>query len=182
MRASASRLSPLGGGVMRAQIPERLHHLGASHAMSAEPLSEWFQRVGHTPALAIPSSALWRGYIGDWEIVNDRLYLVGINACFEDGTPVRLVDWFPGFSERVFAHWFSGDLRLPQGKRLAAPQSGQNRLHERDHCLRLLRGVVIHAWTRHNGVPEAGARWAWGRAVGSAPACEAQPTPPRRRA
>lgn len=168
MRALST--SPSGQGVVGAQIPERLRFLGEGHAMAAEPLGDFFTRVGHTPAFAIHSTALWRGYIGDWEIVNDRLYLIGINASFEDGTPVRLVDLFPGFNERVFAHWFSGDLRLAQGRPLAGVHAGHANGHERDLCLRLQRGVLVHVWTRHTGRVEWEGPWGDGpRPAPSAP-------------
>ena len=50
---------------------------------------------------------------GSLEIVDDRLYLVGMNASPFEDEPVPLERLFPGHGDRVFAHWYSGTLRVP---------------------------------------------------------------------
>ena len=35
-----------------------------------------------------------------------------------DAVPATLETVFPGFPDRVFAHWYSGTIRLPQSRRL----------------------------------------------------------------
>lgn len=115
---------------MTAQIPERLNYQGEEVAMCTNPLSDYFALGGIKPRFESNCTALWRGYVGRWEIVDDRLYLIGLNGMLRDGSQASLVTIFPEFSDRVFAHWFYGTIRLPQGKRLnsstwatAAPSS-----------------------------------------------------------
>ena len=103
---------------MTAQIAERLRYQGEDVAMCTNPLSDYFAMGGTNPRFESNCTALWRGYVGSWEIIDDRLYLIGLNGTLEDGTDASLATIFPGFPDRVFAHWYSGTIRLPQGKQL----------------------------------------------------------------
>ena len=51
--------------------------------------------------------------------MDDRLYLVGINAAAFRDESVPLERLFPGHGDRVFAHWHGGTPRVPQGRLLA---------------------------------------------------------------
>ena len=103
---------------MTAQIAERLNYLGEDVAMCTNPLSDYFAMGGTNPRFESNCTALWRGYVGSWEIVGDRLYLIGLTGTLEDGTDATQATIFPEFPDRVFAHWYSGTIRLPQGKQL----------------------------------------------------------------
>ncbi len=84
-----------------------------------------------------------------------RLYLVKITGVLMDGNDASLETVFPCFQERVFAHWHTGTIRIPWGKRLQYVHGGYGSLHERDEMLDLERGVIRRAWIRHDGVSEA---------------------------
>lgn len=62
---------------------------------------------------------------------------------------------FPDFPERVFAHWYSGTIRIPQGKELEYVHGGYASVFERDLFLDVERGVVMKSQVRHNGVAES---------------------------
>jgi len=136
---------------MTAQIGETLHYDGREHTMCSEPLGDYFALGGEKPAFLENCTALWRGYIGTWEIRDGRLYLVNIDARLQDGTKVTLADLFPGFPERVFAHWYSGTLRLPDGKQLLYVHMGYSSKYERDILVRIEKGVVRETEVRING-------------------------------
>ena len=102
---------------MTAQTPEVLHYKGEQLSMRTEPLSDYFAQMGHQPEFQGQSTACWRGYVGQWEILLDRLYLVGISATYADGTGVGLDSLSPGFADRVFAHWCTGVINIPRGQR-----------------------------------------------------------------
>jgi hypothetical protein len=137
---------------MTAQISERLVYRGETHAMCAEPLAQYFRLAGENPGFQPSSTMLWRGYIGTWEIRDDRLYLIGLDAKLRDGSPASLETVFPGFPERVFAHWFNGQLRLPRGELLKYVHMGWGSQYEEDLFLEVSRGIVTGSWTRRNGV------------------------------
>lgn len=140
---------------MTAQIPERLRYQGEDLAMCTTPLSNYFTVGGKNPGFEFNCTALWRGYVGSWEIVDDRLYLVGLNGTLEDGTDATLASIFPGFPYRVFAHWYTGTIRIPQGKMLEYVHMGYGSTYERDLLLEIERGVVVSTRAQHNGVAES---------------------------
>ena len=140
---------------MTAQIAERLHYQGEDVAMCTNPLSDYFAMGGFNPRFESNSTALWRGYVGRWEIVDGRLYLVELRGTLEDGTEASVATIFPDFPDRVFAHWYSGTIRIPQGKQLEYVHMGYGSTYERDLFLDVERGVVVTTRERQNGVAEA---------------------------
>lgn len=139
---------------MTAQIPERLRYMGEEHAMCADPLGAYFAQGGEDPGFESNCTALWRGYVGSWEIVEDRLYLVELGGTLKDGSEASLATVFPGFPDRVFAHWYSGTIRIPQGKLLEYVHMGYASTYERDLLLEIDKGVLSKSSIRHNGTTE----------------------------
>ena len=136
---------------MTAQIAERLNYQGEDVAMCTNPLSDYFAMGGINPRFESNCTALWRGYVGRWEIIDGRLYLVELGGTLEDGTDASVASVFPDFPDRVFAHWYSGTIRLPQGERLRYVHGGFASTYKRDRLLDLERGVVKRTRVRHNG-------------------------------
>ena len=87
------------------------------------------------------------------DLVN-RLYLVGLSGKLEDGSEATLATIFPDFPTRVFAHWYSGILRIPEGKRIEYVHMGYGSKYERDLLLNIDQGVVTDASVRNNGTAE----------------------------
>jgi hypothetical protein len=141
---------------MTAQIAESLVYNGETVSMCTEPLADYFLLNGNHPNFESNCTALWRGYIGSWEIKDLRLYLIGLEGALEDGTDVLLATLFPDFPERVFAHWYSGTIRIPQGKQLKYVHSGYSSIFEQDLLLEIDQGVVTSTRTRHNGISTSG--------------------------
>ncbi len=67
---------------MTAQSPERIVYMGKKLSMCTEPLEDYFSKGGIRPSLQRSSTALWRRYIGSWEVVDDRLYLTELAQNF----------------------------------------------------------------------------------------------------
>lgn len=123
--------------------------------MLTNPLNDYFAMGGFNPRFVSMSTALWRGYVGGWEIVEDRLYLVSLDGALEDGTDATLETVFPGFPDRVFAHWYSGTVRIPQGKQLEYVLMGYASKFEQDLFLEIELGIVVSTRVRQNGVAES---------------------------
>lgn len=140
---------------MTAQISEILHYKGDFISMRATPLTDYFELMGISPYFQDRSTACWRRYVGKWEISLDRLYLMGISATYEDGSEVTLGDFFPGFDSRVFAHWFSGVLSVPQGDVLKYVHMGFATMFERDLLISIEQGVVVDTQVRVNSAPSS---------------------------
>ncbi len=141
---------------MTAQFGERLIFEGRDMAMFSEPLGDYFALGGSNPEFEFTCTALWRGYVGTWEIVNDRLYMVGLTGTLKDGTKATLETVFPGYPDRVFAHWYSGTLQLPEGVLLEYVHMGYSRTFERDRLLKIRNGILVSSHVRHNGDGDAG--------------------------
>ncbi|MCP3669639.1 MAG: hypothetical protein GY814_04270 [Gammaproteobacteria bacterium] len=136
---------------MTAQIGEGLIYHGRKVTMCTEPLGDYFAFGGERPVFAANCTALWRGYVGTWEVIDDRLYLVSLSGKLNDGTKITLETLFPGYPERVFAHWYSGTLRIPEGKRIEYVHMGYGSTFERDVFLEINEGVVTGTSVQNNG-------------------------------
>lgn len=84
--------------------------------------------------------------------MDDRLYLTGLDGWLEDGTKVTTAMIFLGFPDKVFAQWYSGQIRIPQGGLLEYVHMGYGSTYERDLLLEVRCGVVIGTSERHNEV------------------------------
>ncbi len=120
--------------------------------MCDEPLDVYFRLAGIEEKFEVSSTALWRGYVGTWEILAGRLYLISLNGKLKNGTAATVATFFPNNPERVFAHWYSGALRLPRGKLLKYVHGDYRSVYEEDAFLSLDKGVVTHTEVRHNGM------------------------------
>ena len=72
----------------------------------------------------------------------------------ETGKALGLKDLFPNYPEGVFAHWFSGRIRLPQGAQLKYIHMGYASIYEYDLFMEFSRGVVTKQYAIHNKLPE----------------------------
>ena len=135
---------------MTAQVSETLWYQGKKQGMCSEPLNDYFNLAGERPKFAEMDTSCWRGYVGEWEIRDDRLYLIGLDGRLENGKEANLESIFPGFPDRVFAHWFSGTVRVPEGKLLDYVHGGYLSTYERDLLLTFEKGVLVGTETRKN--------------------------------
>lgn len=137
---------------MTAQISESLTYKGETVSMCTEPLGAFFNMGGANPGFVSNNSALWRGYIGKWEVLDDRLYLIDLRGMLDDGSQANIETVFPGFPDRVFAHWYSGIIRIPQGKLLEYVHMGYASKYERDFLLMFENGILENTEIHENAV------------------------------
>lgn len=139
---------------MTAQIGDLLFYQGKRLTMCDAPLGNYFLLGGAYPEFERSSTALIRGYVATWDLLDDRLYLVAIQGWLSDGEDASLESVFPGYPERVFAHWYSGRIRVPRGKLLKYVHAGYASIYERDLLLDFERGVLVASTEAHNGVSD----------------------------
>ena len=139
---------------MTAQFSENLTYEDQTLSMQTEPLAPFLDAQPEPLQFQDFCTACWRRYVGRWEIIDGRLYLVEIKAHWEDGTPVQLEQLFPGYPQRVFAHWYTGMLRCGQGELLEYVHMGFASTYERDLLLYFNDGVLFKTEVRHNSLPE----------------------------
>ena len=139
---------------MTAQVSERLIYGGKEISLFTNPLSLYLQNA--RVSFDSPHTANWRGYVGTWQILEhagiQRLYLVDLVA-YKGDQELGLRDIFPGF-EKVFAHWFTGQLRCPQGAQLEYHHMGYASIYEYDLLMDFKQGILAGTHARHNQLPE----------------------------
>jgi len=145
---------------MTAQASELLIYQGQELSLCETPLDDYLASSGRHIEFEATSTALWRGYVGTWEIINDRLYLVALDGCMlvdNKQRDVKLKDVFPQYPEGLFAHWYSGELRCPRGKLLDYVHGGYMSTYEEDLFIEVKNGLVIGERVVVNGKAEPGA-------------------------
>ena len=65
---------------MTAQAGELLVFKGNIYSMNCEPFSQFVQKNNLKLYFIATNSALWRGYFGEWEITDKKLYLTKISG------------------------------------------------------------------------------------------------------
>lgn len=144
---------------MTDQIPESLIYQGEKRSMCTEPLNAFFKTSREDLDFQWQHTACRRGYEGTWEISEEKLYLIELTGITKAGETVNLETLFPGFPERVFADWYTGTARLPQGEMLEYIQGSYASIYERDLFIEFDKGVVAHTYTRENVAAPKKASW-----------------------
>lgn len=137
---------------MTAQFPEVLILDGQKHSLCTEPLARYLRSVGTKANFRAPNTSCWRGYIGTWELIDGRLCLIALEATLESGETATLSTLFPDTPPPVFAHWFSGVARIPQGEILEYVHGGHESTYERDLLIKFEAGVLVSRQIKVNGI------------------------------
>ena len=131
---------------MTAQIMEVIYIDGKKRYMASEPFGLYLESIKDVPTFSAPHTGCWRGYEGTWEIMDEKLFLVNLHGFIK--TPekeyqdIDLNYFFPN-QKKVFAEWFSGELRIPEGKMVNYIHMGYESLYEKDLILELENGTVV---------------------------------------
>ena len=133
---------------MTTQTGEILTYNGEKTTIATEPLKPYLENRSDI-SFIFKSTALVRGYIGTWKIKNKKLYLVSLLGFIEDNEKVDLNYLFPNKKE-VFANWFSGQIRIPEGNLLRKIRIGYASVFERDKILKFNKGICISDDTIYN--------------------------------
>lgn len=144
---------------MTAQTPERLIYQDASLQLCSEPLAQFPGLMLPTWVYVMPNTALSRCYMGTWEIESDRLYLKKLQFWKQENDVVTergIEDFFPGYPDGVFAHWYTGELRCPRSALLKYVHGGFHSVYEVDLFLRVQGGVLIGERIVRNGTAAPG--------------------------
>lgn len=135
-----------------AQIADQLVIDGKSERLISEPL---WQALRDHPQLQQnllkyiskdKCSSSWRGYMATWEVRENELFLVKVeaNPCSSNPTLVPLAELFPGATGPVKATWFTGTLTVTQGRQVEYVHMGYESRYERHLVLQVDKGNVIN--------------------------------------
>ena len=133
---------------MTIQAGDILSYNGEKTTIATEPLKPYLETRSDV-SFIFKSTALVRGYIGTWKIKNKKLFLVTLVGFIENNDKVNLKYLFPNKTE-VFADWFSGDIRIPEGDLLQNINIGNASVFARDRVLNFNKGLLISETVKDN--------------------------------
>lgn len=144
-----------------AQAPEILEYDGKRVAMFEEPLWPYHAAINKLNTSTVMSTNCWRGYVGEWKIENNKLLLVKINTGSGEIPLHKLFrPWYIRLFKKdsveagpIFASWYSGVIRVPQGKLLQYVHMGYESIYESELMLLLSKGVLVGQFTIDNTKP-----------------------------
>jgi hypothetical protein len=134
---------------MTAQASDSITYLGDSYPLFSEPLESYFDKGHPRPPFQAPHTACWRGYIATWEIIENKLYLVDMEAWL-DNKEVKLSAVFPRKKKPILSKWFNGVLRLQKGEMLNYVHMGYASTFEQEILITVEHGVVKAVETLDN--------------------------------
>ena len=133
---------------MTIQAGDIISYNGEKNTIATEPLKPYLETRSDV-GFIFKSTALVRGYIGTWKIKNNKLYLVSLIGFIEKNNQVGLNYLFPNKTE-VFASWFSGDIRIPEGDLIQKINLGYASVFARDRVLNFNKGLFISETVKDN--------------------------------
>lgn len=140
---------------MTAQVSEMIYYNGSVSSMYAEPLENYLKTHGmDRSTFTVTSSACWRGYRGAWKLKDDMLFLVNFkgNIGYNDQDEMLHVglDYLFPHQTEVFADWFSGTVRIPQGELLEYIHLPYASVYETEILLTFENGRLITETIKNN--------------------------------
>jgi hypothetical protein len=136
---------------MTAQIADRIIIGNKRYSLFSEPFHvflitaykdiprpEWIH-------LLPSSTANWRGYQATWSIVDNQLFLTKITGIYQNerGTLKRLnLKLIFGGADPVMANWYSGTLKIPDGRMLKYVHAGYGSQYQKEHRIMVSKGIV----------------------------------------
>ena len=150
------------------QEPDLLFYEGKIQPLFTNPLESFYNSEKKRPNFAIApntySSTNSRGYIAYWEIIDGSLYLKAIDSwiCGEtmlqktneqiNCEKVNIKQFFDDsyVQNGVLVKWFTGELRIPQGKIIRVLSAGYGSSYERDFIISVKNGKIIEKRTIDN--------------------------------
>ena len=130
------------------QYPDKIIYNDKEYSLLTNPLEKFFnENEDKFPSGGVMSSALWRGYLATFEIVENQLYVKDIQIQMErnDGYEWKSVinEVFPEISERKLV-WFSGLLTLPYGEIINYVHMGYGSTYENYSLIEIANGKSIN--------------------------------------
>lgn len=141
------------------QTKDGLCYQGNYTAIKETPL-ESYPKIGKIRSILFDKQSVsyatncYRKYVAEWLIENDQLFLTAIYPCFcDESEPSNLNNVFGSLvkDNRVFAHWYSGNLSFPLGKRLYTAEGPfDESIYEYQVTLECVMGHIINTKTTDN--------------------------------
>jgi hypothetical protein len=137
---------------MAAQLPDRILINGVHMNLYSNPLEQYWIRTDKKRPKFCELYECLRGYVANWEIKENQLFLRDIDGNFEkksiffgvESARYSIKTLFPKAKARpVKASWFSGKLRIPKGKMTMYAHNEYDSRFENEIIVTIEKGNVI---------------------------------------
>lgn len=92
------------------------------------------------------NTACWRGYIAEWTIIENEIYLTNIFSCnyYNDSIKSNLNTVFGAECDngKIKATWITGKILIPKGKLIHYVHSGYESFYETEQILTFENGIL----------------------------------------
>ena len=143
-----------------AQFPDRLIYNGVRYNLTVNPMELYFNNnPDKRPRPNVTSSALWRGYIATFEIIQNELWVVDIiidvstfdyeKRRFTNDYKSVIQECLDG-RDRMKLDWFNGILILPQGRIIEYVHMGYDSIYENYVLILIENGNYIREINLNN--------------------------------
>ena len=146
-------------GFATSQLPDRLIYKGDTLAIFANPLEQLYENDSLAASFfgkkqGCESTACWRSYVAEWQIIENQLYLIGIYSCcfYSDTIQANLKSLFGNnyIDGKVKADWVSQHIIAPKGKLLYYIHNGYSSVYEKETEFQIEKGKLIAIHTYDN--------------------------------
>jgi hypothetical protein len=131
---------------MTPQISDTLLYQNEVLRIEDEPLAPYLRTIQLPYKLEAPNSTCWRGYQAQWALDEKKLFLIGWEGYILDFQKVGMAYLFPG-EDFVFAHWYTGKIKIPRGEPLQYVHGGFGAVHEANQFLIFKNGYLEEDYT-----------------------------------
>ena len=102
--------------------------------------------------VSLVSTACWRGYVAEWTIISDKIYLSNIYVWYDSKVKVDLKKIFGNelTGNLLFANWVTGQLYVPKGQCIEYVHLGYNSIYETETVIEFNDGVLVSSKTYNN--------------------------------
>lgn len=132
---------------MTAQASDSITYNNKTTGMGTEPLRDYIPELNLPHRFFATSTFCWRGYFAKWAVENNKLFLIGFDGQILDNIKVGMDYIFPG-EDVVFAHWFSGEIRIPLGEMVRYIHGGYASVYEGDRFLIFEKGNLLKVYEK----------------------------------
>lgn len=145
--------------IVSAQLPDRILMQGKWFDLFTNPLEQyWTFTHKKRPAFCTRYNCS-RGYVAKWDIKDNELYLLNIegnyfrrNLLFQRKRIACTINsiFRKSAYHAVKAFWYSGKLRIPQGKMLEYEHENYNSRFEKETIITVDKGNIVKSVTIDN--------------------------------
>lgn len=141
---------------MTAQLTNNIFIEGHEYSLASDPLKPYQEE--NDIKIEGYMTTCWNGYLSDWDIIDNKLYLIDVFPCYTDEVGEKIMSMENLFPEqdKVFAQWFSGELTIQKGELLNYVHMGYESTYEEHIYIKIEDGIVVDTRVEDNRDKEFG--------------------------